>query len=86
VETPKKKSFRQILREHGFSLSEEAQAACGILAVPGDYTFMPEDCEDDYLIGFVEGRYDSINAGNDKLVAKEKEQAREELRRRGSLK
>lgn len=55
----------------------------GPLAVPCTYTFVPEEAKTEYLLGFVEGRYDSMNLGEDKLVEQEREMARAELRRRG---
>lgn len=57
-----------------------------LLAVPGTWTFQPEECDNEYLAGFIEGRYDSMNASDDPddpVVAKEVEQARAELHRRG---
>lgn len=56
------------------------------LAVPCEWEFHPEELNDDHLLGFLEGRYDSLNEGNDELVAKEREQARSELIRRGVIK
>ena len=47
------------------------------------WEFVPSECDTEYLLGFVEGRYDSMNEGNDELVAKERKMAREELARRG---
>jgi hypothetical protein len=57
-----------------------------ILAVPGEWQFVPEELSDDELLGFFEGRYDSMNEGDDELVAKEREAARVELIKRGVLK
>lgn len=54
-----------------------------LLAVPGPWIFAPEEAETEYLLGFVEGRYDSMNAGDDAVVQRELEQARAELERRG---
>jgi hypothetical protein len=56
-----------------------------VLAVPGQWQFVPEELDNEALLGFYEGRYDSLNEGNDELVAKEREQARAELVRRGLL-
>jgi hypothetical protein len=56
-----------------------------IFAVPCEWQFVPEELDDEQLLGFFEGRYDSMNEGNDELVAKEREQARMELVRRGRL-
>lgn len=55
----------------------------GPLAVPASYTFVPEDCDVGYLIGFLKGDYDSMNAGDPVKEATEREQARLELKRRG---
>jgi hypothetical protein len=57
-----------------------------ILAVPGEWQFVPTEMDDEHLLGFFEGRYDSMNEGDDELVAKEREQARQELIRRGLIK
>ncbi len=61
-----------------------------VLAVPATWQFTPEDMTDEHLLGFYEGRYDSMNEGDDeesqKTVAKEREIARLELIRRGILK
>jgi hypothetical protein len=56
-----------------------------ILAVPGQWQFVPEDLSDEDLLGFFEGEYDSMNEGDDELVAKERERARVELVKRGLL-
>lgn len=55
----------------------------GPLAVPCTWTFVPEEAETEYLQGLVEGRYDSMNAGDDEQEAQDIEAARAELRRRG---
>jgi hypothetical protein len=47
------------------------------------WQFTPSECTTPFLIGFVTGYYDSMNEGSDELVAREKEMAREELKRRG---
>jgi hypothetical protein len=44
------------------------------------------EMDDEHLLGFYEGKYDSMNDGDDELVAKEREMARQELLRRGLLK
>lgn len=78
--------------ERKAQLRKEFLEACkgddlpSILAVPCEYQFVPTEMEDEHLLGFYEGRYDSMNEGNDELVAKEREQARVELVRRGLLK
>jgi hypothetical protein len=54
-----------------------------LLAVPGRWTLVPEEAETEYLVGLVEGRYDSMNAGDDDLVQRDLKQARAELERRG---
>lgn len=57
----------------------------GLLAVPAKWTFKPEEMSTEDLQGFVEGRYDSMNEGDDALVTKEREQAKEELRKRSIM-
>lgn len=54
----------------------------GMLAVPGNWTFQASACDNEYLIGFAQGRYDSFN-DDEEVVAKEREAAKEELKRRG---
>lgn len=59
-----------------------------VLAVPVTYKFVPEEADTEYLQGFVEGRYDSMNAtddDDDPLVEEERAMARAELVRRGVL-
>ena len=56
-----------------------------ILAWVGEepWQFVPSECSTPFLLGFVTGFYDSMNEGNNELVAKEREMAREELIKRG---
>lgn len=62
---------------------EDDDTLPSVLAVPCLYTFVPEEATDDYLVGFVEGRYDSLNEGLPGAdVEREREQARAELQRR----
>lgn len=71
-------------------LRELAEAAgplpCSMLAISSEpWTFVPEECTDEFLQGFVEGRYDSMNSDPD-LVEREREQAKAELSRRSNRK
>jgi len=66
-----------------FEKFKDLELPPGPLAVPCDWTFIPEECETEYLQGLVEGRYDGMNAGDDRQEAKDIEAARAELRRRG---
>jgi len=62
---------------------EDDDTLPSVLAVPGVFTFVPEEAETEYLTGFVEGRYDSLNEGMPGAdVEKEREMARAELKRR----
>jgi hypothetical protein len=54
-----------------------------LLAVPGNWVFVPEECDTAYLLGFVQGTYDSMNAGDNEEEAEERARARVELARRG---
>lgn len=66
-------------------LADEIGDLPSVLAVGSLWEFDPQDCTIEYLVGFIEGRYDSMNEGNEELVRQEKILAREELVRRGVL-
>lgn len=73
----RKQSFAEWARSFG------PMPDVSMLAVPGEWTFVPEECDTEYLIGFLEGLYDSMNEHDPVKAAHERTMARAELKRRG---
>lgn len=70
---------KEELRAQFMEMVERCGPLPSVLAVPCHFTFVPEECETEYLEGLLMGRYDGMDG---ELTELELDQAKAELAKR----